>query len=150
MSASSDARAYPDRPYLAVSAAIVKDGKVLIVKRGRPPATGIYTLPGGGVEAGETLIEAVQREVREETALEIAPQELAGFREVIIRDKAGKTERHFVVMCFAARLVSGEPKANEEIAETKWLRRHELWSLHTTEGLAEIVDSAFAKLGEPG
>jgi 8-oxo-dGTP diphosphatase len=148
MPASDDARMYPERPYLAVSAAIVKDGKVLIVKRGRPPAQGIYTLPGGGVEVGEALAEAVIREAREEVSLEIAPQELAGFREVIMRDKAGKLERHFVVMCFAARVVSGEPTPNDEIAEIKWLRPAELAGLETTPGLAEIVDAAFVKLGE--
>ena len=65
-------RTYPTRPYLAVSAAIFRDGRVLIVRRARPPAHGLYTLPGGGVELGETLEEAVVREVREETALEVA------------------------------------------------------------------------------
>ncbi len=64
----SDARAYPERPYLAVSAAIMRDGKVLVVRRARKPALNLYTLPGGAVELGETLHEAVMREVREETA----------------------------------------------------------------------------------
>ena len=63
----TDERTYPKRPYLAVSAAIIRDGKVLVVRRARKPALGVYTLPGGGVETGETLIEAVTREVREET-----------------------------------------------------------------------------------
>ena len=66
------------RPYLAVSAAIFRDGRVLIVRRARPPAHGLYTLPGGGVELGETLEEAVIREVREETAPDVAPLALAG------------------------------------------------------------------------
>src|SRR5580693_2709208 len=82
-------RIYPTRPYLAVSAAIFRDGRVLIVRRARPPAHGIYTLPGGGVELGETLEEAVIREVREETALEIALVALvalAGYRQAIARD----------------------------------------------------------------
>ena len=61
-------RTYPQRPILAVSAAIIRDGKVLVVRRARKPALGVYTLPGGGVEVGETLTQAVVREVREETA----------------------------------------------------------------------------------
>ena len=101
----------PQRPYLAVSAAIVRDGKVLVVRRARKPALNLYTLPGGAVETGETLIEAVMREVREETALEIEPVGLAGHREVIVRDAQGRVERHFVILSFAARWRSGEATA---------------------------------------
>src|SRR5260370_23544426 len=79
----TDTRSYPSRPILAVSAAIIRDGKVLIVRRARPPAAGLYTLPGGGVEVGETLFEAGRREVREETALEGQPVGLAGYRQAI-------------------------------------------------------------------
>jgi len=74
-----DARAYPERPYLAVSAAIVRDGKILVVRRARAPARGLYSLPGGVVEIGETLTEAVTREVSEETGMTIEPVALAGF-----------------------------------------------------------------------
>ncbi len=79
MSDADSARTYPTRPYLAVSAAIFRDGRVLIVRRARPPAHGLYTLPGGGVELGETLEQAVVREIREETALEIEPVALVGY-----------------------------------------------------------------------
>jgi ADP-ribose pyrophosphatase YjhB (NUDIX family) len=142
----SDPRAYPQRPILAVSAAIIRDGKLLIVRRARPPAQGLYTLPGGGVEAGETLTEAAAREVREETGLEISPVALAGHREVIARDDMGGVQRHFVILCFAARWISGEPVPNEELAEAKWIDPSELAGLRTTDGLAEIVASAFAVL----
>src|SRR3954469_14500269 len=114
MTALHDPRAYPDRPYLAVSAAIILHGKVLIVRRGRAPAKDIFTLPGGAVEIGENIYDAVVRGVREETALEIVPIELAGYNEVILRDDRGRVERHFVVLCFAARLLSGTPVPNEE------------------------------------
>jgi len=142
----ADERLYPQRPYLAVSAAILRDGKVLVVRRARKPALGVYTLPGGAVEAGETLEEAVKREVREETALEIAPVTLAGHREVIVRDAQGRVERHFVILCFAARWVSGEPSLNEELDDAYWLRPDELAGLKTTEGLSEIVAAAAARL----
>jgi ADP-ribose pyrophosphatase YjhB (NUDIX family) len=144
-----DPRKFPARPFLAVSAAIVRDGKVLIVRRARPPAKDIYTLPGGVVEAGETLHEAVVREVREELALTIEPLKLAGHREAIKRCADGRVERHFVIMCFAARLVSGTPTpSDDEVAEVLWCRPAELAKLRTTEGLPEIVESAFALLGE--
>ena len=144
----SDTRSYPSRPYLAVSAAIVRDGKVLVVRRARSPALNLYTLPGGGVEIGETLHEAVTREVLEETRLDVEPVALAGEREVIVRDAQGQVERHFVILCFAAHWRAGEPVLNEELDDARWLDPAELAGLRTTEGLADIVAAAMARLGE--
>ena len=138
----ADSRIYPTRPHLAVSAAIFRAGRVLIVRRGTPPVQGIYTLPGGGVELGETLEQAVIREVREETGLAIEPIWLAGYREVIARDGEGKIEHHFVILPFAARYVAGEITLNAELAEAKWLLPAELSGLKTTEGLGAIVTAA--------
>ena len=142
----SDPRSYPDRPFLAVSAAIFRDSKVLIVRRARAPGQGIYTLPGGGVELGETLAEAAIREVREETGLVVALAGLAGHRDVVLRDTAGRIARHFVVMCFAARWVSGEPTPSDELSEAAWRDPAEIAGLRTTEGLAAIVADASALL----
>ena len=139
-------RTYPTRPYLAVSAAIFRDGKVLIVRRARPPANGLYTLPGGGVELGETLEEAVIREVKEETALDVEPVALAGYRQAISRDTQGGVERHFVILPFAARWIAGEVALNEELGEALWLEPAELIALQTTEGLAFIVNAAAERL----
>jgi 8-oxo-dGTP diphosphatase len=143
---SEMSRTYPTRPYLAVSAAIFRDDRVLIVRRARPPAHGLYTLPGGGVELGETLEEAVVREVREETALEVQPIALAGYRQAIARDAKGSIERHFVILPFAARWISGEVSLNEELAEAHWLFPDQLAGLTTTEGLAQIVIAAAERL----
>jgi 8-oxo-dGTP diphosphatase len=142
MSDRDDTRSYPTRPYLAVSAAIFRDGRVLIVRRAQPPAHGLYTLPGGGVELGETLEEAVIREVREETGLDIAPLALVGFRQAIARDDTGRIKRHFVILPFAARWIGREIALNEELAEAQWREADELAGLKTTEGLAEIVAAA--------
>ncbi len=146
----TDNRLYPHRPILAVSAAIVRDGKVLVVRRARKPALNIYTLPGGAVEAGETLHEAVIREVREETQLAIEPVALAGHREVIMRDGDGRVERHFVILSFAARWLGGEPVLNEELNDAHWLVPSEIANLKTTDGLAEIVAAAVAYLEGKG
>jgi ADP-ribose pyrophosphatase YjhB (NUDIX family) len=145
-----DSRAYPDRPYLAVSAAIIRDGHVLVARRARGPALGVWTLPGGVVEAGETLTEALKREVVEETGLAIEPVTLAGHREVVVRDGGGRVSRHFVILCFAARWIGGEPKLNEELSEARWLRPSEISGLNTTEGLAAIVAQAFERMEAAG
>jgi ADP-ribose pyrophosphatase YjhB (NUDIX family) len=141
-------RSYPERPFLAVSAAIIRNGRVLIVRRANPPAHGLYTLPGGVVESGETLIEAVKREVSEETGLTIEPVALAGHREVIMPGKEGRAERNFVILAFVARWLAGAPSLNEELADAQWLLPDDLAGLKTTEGLVEIVTSAFARLDE--
>jgi len=141
----TDPRMYPDRPYLAVSAAVIRDGRVLVARRAKGASTGLYTLPGGVVEAGETLHEAVVREIAEETGIAIEPVALAGHREFITRDEAGKVARHFVIMCFASRWLAGEgTPALEELSELAWLRPSEVTGLNTTEGLADIIAAAFA------
>ena len=119
------------------------------MRRAKPPADGLYTLPGGVVEAGETLHTALKREVLEETAVTIEPVALAGYREIIGRDDDGRVARHFVVMAFACRWISGEPVLNEELAQAQWLERAKIPGLQTTEGLAEIVAAAFDMLGSP-
>jgi ADP-ribose pyrophosphatase YjhB (NUDIX family) len=142
----ADQRTYPQRPYLAVSAAIIRNGKVLIVRRARSPALNLYTLPGGTVELGEALTDAVVREVREETALTIEPVAPAGHREVIARDSEGRIERHFVILCFAARWLAGEPVLNDELDDARWIDPSELGVYRTTDGLPEIVAAAAALL----
>jgi len=145
----ADERTYPKRPYLAVSAAIIRNGKVLVVRRARQPALNFYTLPGGAVEPGETLFNAVVREVREETSLDIEPVALAGHREVIVRDDQGRVERHFVILSFAARWRGGEPVLNAELDDARWLDLAELSGYRTTEGLAEIVAAAAKLVARP-
>jgi 8-oxo-dGTP diphosphatase len=142
----TDPRMFPDRPYLAVSAAIIREGRVLIARRAKGASTGAFTLPGGVVEAGETLHQAIVREVREETAIAVEPIALAGQREFITRDADGRVSRHFVILCFACRWLAGEgTPLLEELSELRWLEPAEISGLKTTtEGLAEIVASAFA------
>ncbi len=142
MSASRD---YPDRPFLAVSAAIVRERKLLVVKRKKAPALGLFTLPGGVVEPGERLHEAVRREVQEELSIACEAIALIGHREAIMRDGAGKVKAHYVILPFLTRFISGEIALNEELSEARWITQAELAGLDTTDGLHEIVDAAFAR-----
>jgi ADP-ribose pyrophosphatase YjhB (NUDIX family) len=104
----------------------------------------LFTLPGGVVEPGESLTEAVIREVSEETALTVEPFRLLGYREAIERDAAGQVRRHFVILPFAARFISGDLRLDEELSEARWIGPSGLAGLQTTEGLDEIVAGAFA------
>jgi ADP-ribose pyrophosphatase YjhB (NUDIX family) len=131
--------ARPVHPQLAVSAAIFRDDKILLVRRARFPAKGFYTLPGGRVEFGETLHAALRREVLEETALEIEIAGLAGWREVLPETGGGG---HYLIMSFAARWVRGEPALNEELDDFRWLPPETLGDLRVTDGLAEVIRSA--------
>ncbi len=146
----ADARTYPVRPFLAVSAAIFRDDKILLVRRDRAPAQGLFSLPGGVVELGETLQQAVEREVAEETGLRIEPIALAGFREVVDRDADDRVQRHFVILCFAARWRQGEVILNEELSDSRWVDQAEIAKLPTTPGLPDIVAAARERLREAG
>jgi 8-oxo-dGTP diphosphatase len=129
----------PSHPQLAVSAAIFRDGKILLVRRARSPAKGRYSLPGGRVEFGETLHAALHREVDEETALKIEIAGLAGWREVVPGTSGGG---HYVIMSFAARWSSGEPVLNDEHDDFMWLAPEGLGDLNITDGLPDIIEAA--------
>jgi 8-oxo-dGTP diphosphatase len=135
------------KPELAVSAAIFRDGKVLLVRRAGPPAKGLWTLPGGRVEVGERLVDAVTREVMEETGLTIDVIGLAGYRESILPDAVGDRGRHFVILPFAARWVAGEVALNDELDDSRWLSIDAVTALQTTEGLLDILRRAEKLLG---
>ena len=130
----------PVRPQLAVSAAIFRDGKVLLVRRARSPGKGFYSLPGGRVEHGESLHQALAREVDEETGLRIEIVGLAGWREVL--PGGSSNGGHYVIMSFAARWKAREPILNDEHDDFKWLEPGTFGDLKLTGGLLEVVEAA--------
>jgi ADP-ribose pyrophosphatase YjhB (NUDIX family) len=137
----------PIHPQIAVSAAIFRDGKVLLTRRARSPAKGFYSLPGGRVEFGESLYQALAREVEEETGLEIKIVGLAGWREVL---PAAPGSGHYLIMSFAARWTAREPVLNEELDDYRWIAPGALASLgelRMTGGLEEVIQSAARLIG---
>ena len=134
----------PTHPQLAVSAAIFRDGKILLVRRARSPAKGVYSLPGGRVEFGETLHAALHREVDEETGLKIEIVDLAGWREVVPGTSGGG---HYLIMSFAARWNFSEPVLNDELDDFRWLAPDALDGLAVTAGLQDIIMAARRVLG---
>jgi 8-oxo-dGTP diphosphatase len=139
---SQSRRRYPAHPALAVSIAVFRDGKVLLASRAEAPYRRMFTLPGGLVETGETAEAAALRELREETGV---LARLAGFNQIvehIARDSAGRVERHYVILSFAARWVAGEGKPGPEAVEILWRRPGDYDGLSLTPGLPHIVDDA--------
>jgi len=144
MSESSDEAAMHDevRPILAASAAVFRGPLVLLARRARGPAAGLWSLPGGKVEPGETLESAAVRELGEEVGVAADMVAVVGTREVIRHDAEGRLIAHFVVVAHAARWRSGEPQAGPEAAEVGWFRPVEVARLEATEGLSDVVEAA--------
>ena len=135
----------PSHPQLAVSAAIFRDGKILLVRRARSPGTGFYSLPGGRVEFGEALHTALTREIDEETALRVEIVGLAAWREVL--PGTGGGGGHYLIMSFAARWSAGEPRLNDELDDFKWLAPDALGGLKVTDGLGDVIAAAGRLIG---
>lgn len=132
----------PVRPVLAASAAVFRDARVLLARRGRGPGRGLWSLPGGKVEPGETLAEAAAREVMEEVAVEAEILAVAAARDIIVRGEDQGLLAHYVVIAHAARWRSGEPVSGEEALEVGWFAPEDVAGLPATDGLAEVVRAA--------
>jgi mutator protein MutT len=110
-------RIYPDQPIVGVGAVVFRNEEVLLVRRGREPAYGEWSLPGGVVELGESLVEALSRELREETGIEVEVLGLSACLERIFPDEVGKISYHYVLLDFLCRHVSGEPRPGSDVLE---------------------------------
>jgi len=126
-------REYPTRPIVGIGIVVIKDDTVLLVRRGKPPNVGTWTMPGGAQELGETAEEAGRRELLEETGLEVGPMHFAATVDNIRRDADGRIRFHYTIIDFAARFVSGEPVAATDVSEVTWARldaldEYNLWS----------------------
>ncbi|HEY1801233.1 MAG TPA: NUDIX hydrolase [Terriglobales bacterium] len=132
-------REYPDRPFVGVGAVIVEAGRVLLIKRGHAPAMGEWSIPGGTMEVGETVREAVVREVREETGLIVEAADLLGVFDRVLRDSNDRVQFHYVLIDFLCTLRGGQLKAGGDAAEARWFTADEVGDLPLPEDTAEIV-----------
>ena len=142
-------REYPESPLVGVGAVIVDDhreqNRILLIRRGTAPLLGEWSLPGGVLECGETLREAVVREAREETGLVVETDEMLGVYERLIRGDAGRVRYHYVLIDFLCRPVSGDLKAGSDAADVRWFTRDELPALNLAYDANDVVLKGLAQ-----
>jgi 8-oxo-dGTP diphosphatase len=120
---------YPDRARVAVGAVVMKGGRLLLVRRGNPPAEGEWAIPGGSVELGESLQAAAEREIGEETGIRIRAGEPIYIFDVIRRDDAGRVRFHYVIVDLAADYVGGEIEPGDDALEARWVSSRDVEAL---------------------
>ena len=146
MSSINDDRRYPSRPFLGVGALIFEASNILLVERGKEPLKGYWSLPGGILETGEKLEDAIRREVLEETGLEVEPLSMFEIFERIMPDEAGRAEYHYVLIDYLCRPVGWRLQAASDVSRAAWVPEQNLGEYRLTEGTLAVIERAFAKL----
>lgn len=136
-------REYPDRPVVGVGGVVILGGRVLLVRRGKPPLEGEWSIPGGMLELGETLLEGVQRELAEETAVEVRVLDLIEVFERISFDAAGLTKYHFVVLDYLCEVIRGDARAGSDVTEVAWTTDSELSRYALAPAAKRVIQKAF-------
>ena len=130
---------YPTSPQSAVGAVVIHDDRVLLVKRGKPPGKGLWAIPGGRIELGETLQEAAEREIKEETGVIIQAKSPVYTFDVINRDQEGRIRFHYVIVDLMADYVSGKPDPQSDACEARWISAHELDRLQVSRTTRRVL-----------
>lgn len=136
-------RVYPQAPIPAVAALLTDGaGKLLLVLRRNPPYAGTWSLPGGKQELGERVEEALRREVREETGLEIGAPELLSVQDMIVRDSEARVQYHYVITYYRATVTGGRLAPGDDVAEARWYTLSQLLTLDVSRRLLRLARQA--------
>ena len=136
-------RLYPARPWVAVGVVIVRDGKILLIQRGKEPGRGLWAVPGGMVDVGETLQQAAAREAREETCLEVEVGELFWVVDTIGRDPEGRVRYHNVIVDYLAESMSGDPVCADDAMDVRWVDADDVREMALTPSMWPMLEKLF-------
>jgi 8-oxo-dGTP diphosphatase len=140
---TSSRREYPERPIIGVGGVVIADGRALLIRRGHPPLEGEWSIPGGTLEVGETLLEGVRRELSEETGCQVRVLDLVEVFERIFSDANGRVQYHFVILDYLCEFVSGEVRAGGDVVEAAWAAEPELAKYSLTPTATRVIRKAF-------
>jgi 8-oxo-dGTP diphosphatase len=138
-------REYPDRPIVGVGGVVIDGERVLLIRRGKEPLKGRWSIPGGMLELGEFLVSAVRRELREETGLIVEPRAMITVFERIVR-KGRRVKYHFVIVDYLCRRKSGRLRPASDVVDARWVQRQDLHRYNLTEKAIEVISRAFEHL----
>ncbi len=133
---------YPEYPRVAIGTVVIRDGAVLLVRRAKPPSEGLWAIPGGSVELGETLQQAAERELFEETGVRARAANPCYAFDAVHKDPDGGVRFHYVVVDLRADYVSGEPQPRDDVLEARWVRPHELAAMAVSERTLDLLRNA--------
>lgn len=137
-------REYPECPVVGVGGVVIADGRTLLIRRGHPPLEGEWSIPGGTLEVGETLLDAVRRELLEETGMEVRVGELIEAFERIFPDDDGQPKYHFVILDYLCEAAGGQARAGSDVTDVAWAAEEELGNYSLTPTATRVIRRAFA------
>ena len=141
-------REYPAAPVVAVGAIILHQDRIVLIKRDKEPSKGRWTFPGGAVELGESLEDAVRREVLEETGLHVELGEVAMVLDHVVRSEAGAVRYHYIIVDYYARPVGGALRPGSDVSDARWVGLDDLDGLDITEKAGELARELLGGVGE--
>ncbi len=146
----TDDRRYPERPVVGIGVVLWREGKVALIRRGKPPRAGQWSLPGGAQKLGETVLAAAVREVREETGLELVEPRIVEVVDLLERDEAGRVRYHYTLIEVTGRARGGEGEAGGDAAALAWFDPEEVAAMPLWEETKRVVRKAAEMIGEIG
>jgi 8-oxo-dGTP diphosphatase len=141
----SAARDYPPRPFVGLGVVLLRDDSVLLIRRGRPPGQGRWSLPGGAQEVGETAIDGARRELREEAGVEAGTLRFLTHVDMIHRDPDGRVRYHYTILDFAGDWVSGAPHPGDDADGAVFVPIDDLMAYDLPEATLQVITQACRK-----
>jgi 8-oxo-dGTP diphosphatase len=136
-------REYPERPMVGVGGVVIANDRVLLIRRGSAPLKGEWSIPGGMLEIAETIVQGVQREMLEETAIEVKVLDLIEVFERISVEDDGRTKYHFVILDYLCEVMRGEAHAGSDVTDVVWAAEVELTKYSLTPTATRVIQKAF-------